>query len=217
MGRRLSLRGPSLADGHRPVFLTWGLIGPGKGLESAIEAFAELGDLDPLPRYVILGKTHPKVRAASGDAYRDGLVQRVEDLGLGGIVEFDGRYLDIDALTLAVRSADFVILPYESTEQVTSGVLVEALGAGKPVIATAFPHAQELLANGAGIVVPHADPAAMGEAIRTIVESPALASRMAHRAQVVGSTMYWPVVARRYDTVVERLVSDRTEPLARVG
>ena len=217
-GARLSLRGPSLADGHRPVFLTWGLIGPGKGLESAIEAFTGVGDLSPRPRYVILGKTHPKVRATSGDAYRDGLVQRVEDLGLGDIVEFDGRYLDIDALTLAVRSADFVILPYESTEQVTSGVLVEALGAGKPVIATAFPHAAELLSGGAGIVVPHSDPGAMGEAIRTVAENPSLAARMANRAQTVGSTMYWPVVARRYEAVVDRLVTDRARgPLARVG
>ena len=217
-GARVSLRGPSLADGHRPVFLTWGLIGPGKGLESAIQAFTTVRDLSPLPRYVILGKTHPKVRAASGDAYRDGLITEVDELGLGDVVEFDGRYLDIDALTLAVRSADFVVLPYESTEQVTSGVLVEALGAGKPVIATAFPHAKELLADGAGIVVPHADPAAMGEAIRTVVENPALARRMAHRAQVVGSTMYWPVVARRYEAVVDRLTRDRTkEPLARVG
>jgi glycosyltransferase involved in cell wall biosynthesis len=217
-GARLSLRGPSLSDGHRPVFLTWGLIGPGKGLESAIEAFTNVRDLRPLPRYVILGKTHPKVRATSGEVYRDGLIQRVEDLGLGDIVEFDDRYLDIDALTLAVRSADFVILPYESTEQVTSGVLVEALGAGKPVIATAFPHARELLADGAGIVVPHSDPGEMGTAIRTIVESPALAARMSGRAQTVGSTMYWPVVARRYESLVDRVVADRARgPLARVG
>jgi polysaccharide biosynthesis protein PslF len=217
-GARLSLRGPSLSDGHRPVFLTWGLIGPGKGLESSIEAFTHARDLRPLPRYVILGKTHPKVRATSGEVYRDGLIQRVEDLGLGDIVEFDDRYLDIDALTLAVRSADFVILPYESTEQVTSGVLVEALGAGKPVIATAFPHAAELLAEGAGIVVPHSDPVAMGSAIRTVAESPALAARMSGRAQNVGSTMYWPVVARRYDSLVDRVVSDRARgPLARVG
>ena len=91
---------------------------------------------------------------------------RVEELGLGTWSNSMGRYLDIDALTLEVRSADFVVLPYESTEQVTSGVLVEALGAGKPVIASAFPHAIETARDGAGIVVPHADPAALGEAIR---------------------------------------------------
>ncbi|MEX1133605.1 MAG: glycosyltransferase, partial [Acidimicrobiia bacterium] len=100
-GARIALGGPSLADGDRPVFLTWGLIGPGKGLETAIEAFGSLKDIQPLPRYIILGTTHPKVQAASGDAYLNGLVARVEELGLEDVVEFDGRYLDIDELTLA--------------------------------------------------------------------------------------------------------------------
>ena len=152
-GATASLAGPSLAHGTRPVVLTWGLIGPGKGLETAIEALAALRDLRPLPRYIILGRTHPKVRLAQGDTYRDGLVALVHDLGLDDVVEFDGRYLDIDSLTLAVRQADIVLLPYESTEQVTSGVLVEAIAAGKPVVATAFPHAVEMLGTGAGLVV----------------------------------------------------------------
>jgi glycosyltransferase involved in cell wall biosynthesis len=219
-GARIALSGPSLADGHRPVFLTWGLIGPGKGLETAIDAFAELKDLTPLPRYIILGKTHPKVQANSGDAYLNGLIARVEALGLQDVVEFDGRYLDIDALTLAVRSADVVILPYESTEQVTSGVLVEALGAGKPVIATAFPHARELLSEGAGIVVPHNDPSALGAAVRGVFEVPVSTMRMASKARAIGSTMYWPVVARQYEAASNTLVSQGSKSpasLAKVG
>lgn len=220
-GARIALSGPSLANGHRPVFLTWGLIGPGKGLEAAIDAFASLKDLHPLPRYIILGKTHPKVQASSGDGYLKGLVARVNELGLEDVVEFDGRYLDIDALTLAVRSADVVILPYESTEQVTSGVLVEALGAGKPVIATAFPHAQELLSDGAGIVVPHSDPAALTAAIRRVFETPVSAARMASKARVIGSTMYWPVVARHYQVMATTLVTAQNTnlrtSLAKVG
>ncbi len=219
-GARIALSGPSLADGHRPVFLTWGLIGPGKGLETAIDAFADLKDLTPLPRYIILGKTHPKVQTNSGDDYLNGLKARVEYLGLQDVVEFDGRYLDIDALTLAVRSADVVVLPYESTEQVTSGVLVEAMGAGKPVIATAFPHAKELLSAGAGIVVPHNDSAALGAAIRKVFEIPVSTARMASKARVIGSTMYWPVVARQYQALATSLASQgdaaRTS-LAKVG
>ncbi len=172
-GARVSLSGPSLASGTRPVVLTWGLIGPGKGLEMAIDAVAGLRELRPLPRYIILGKTHPKVQASQGDAYLQGLVARVHDLGLDDVVEFDGRYLDTDALAVAVRQADLVLLPYESTEQVTSGVLVEALAAGKPVIATAFPHAVELLGTGAGIVVPHGDALAMTAALRRVFTHPA--------------------------------------------
>ena len=96
-------------------------------------------DLLPLPRYVILGKTHPKVQAAQGDSYLDGLKAKVHALGLEDVVEFDSRYLDTESLASEIRRADVVLLPYESREQVTSGVLVEALAAGKPVVATDFP------------------------------------------------------------------------------
>jgi glycosyltransferase involved in cell wall biosynthesis len=206
-GARVSLSGPSLANGTRPVVLTWGLIGPGKGLEMAIDAFAGLQDLRPLPRYVILGKTHPKVQASQGDAYLEGLVARVHDLGLDDVVEFDGRYLDTEALAVAVRQADLVLLPYESTEQVTSGVLVEAIAAGKPVIATAFPHAVELLGSGAGIVVPHGDPITLTAALRKVFTHPSLAARMAVEARLIGSTLHWPAIARRYHHMATKLVA----------
>ncbi|MDH3305930.1 MAG: glycosyltransferase [Acidimicrobiia bacterium] len=208
-GARASLGGPSLATGTRPVVLTWGLIGPGKGLEMAIDAFAGLQDVRPLPRYVILGKTHPKVQASQGDAYLEGLVARVRKLGLEDVVEFDGRYLDTDALSDAVRQADMVLLPYESTEQVTSGVLVEAIAAGKPVIATAFPHAIELLGTDAGIVVPQGDAIAMTAALRKVLTDPAMAARMAMEARLIGSTLLWPVIARRYHHLATKVVSRR--------
>jgi len=206
-GARVSLGGPSLANGTRPVVLTWGLIGPGKGLEMAIDACAALRDLRPLPRYIILGKTHPKVQASQGDAYLEGLVARVHDLGLDDVVEFDDRYLDTETLAVAVRQSDLVVLPYESTEQVTSGVLVEALAANKPIIATAFPHAVELLGAGAGIVVPHDDPHALSAALRKVLSQPSKAARMAVEASLIGSTLYWPAISRRYDRMATKLVA----------
>jgi glycosyltransferase involved in cell wall biosynthesis len=206
-GANASLGGPSLANGSRPVVLTWGLIGPGKGLELAIDAFAGLKDFRPLPRYVILGKTHPKVQASQGDTYLEGLVARAHDLGLSDVVEFDGRYLDTDALAVAVRQADLVVLPYESTEQVTSGVLVEAMAAGKPVIATAFPHAVDLLGTGAGIVVPHGDPIALTTALRKVLTHPSLAARMATETRLIGSTLHWPAIARQYHHMATTLVA----------
>jgi glycosyltransferase involved in cell wall biosynthesis len=206
-GARISVGGPSPASGTRPVVLTWGLIGPGKGLEMAIDAIAGLQDLRPLPRYVILGKTHPKVQASQGDAYLEGLVARVHDLGLDDVVEFDGRYLGTDELAAAVGLADLVVLPYESTEQVTSGVLVEALAAGKPVVATAFPHAVELLDSGAGIVVPHDDPVALTTALRRVLTQPSLAARMAVEAELIGSTLHWPAIGNRYDEMARKLVA----------
>ena len=205
---------PGVATGPRPVVLTWGLIGPGKGLETALDAFAAVKDLHPLPRYVILGKTHPKVQAAQGDSYLDGLKAKARALGLEDVVEFDSRYLDTESLAAEIRSADVVLLPYESTEQVTSGVLVEALAAGKPVVATDFPHAVEMLATGAGALVPHSDPEAMATALRSLLSQPGLAARMATMATSIGSTLHWPVVADRYEAVASTLVERQTSVAA---
>jgi polysaccharide biosynthesis protein PslF len=191
----------------RPVVLSWGLIGPGKGLETAIAAFAWLGEVPTRPRYVILGDTHPKVKAQQGDRYLKGLEAQAERAGVSDIVEFDTRYLDRDSLVEMVRSVDMVLIPYDSREQVTSGVLVEAIAAGKPVVATAFPHAVELLGTGAGIVVPHEDPVAMAAAMGRLLNDPALARRMGETARALGSSMYWPAVAASYETLVNEVTS----------
>ncbi|MBK5266629.1 MAG: glycosyltransferase, partial [Acidimicrobiia bacterium] len=122
-GAAQGLSGPSLATGTRPLVMTWGLISPGKGLETSIEAFGALTDIRPLPRYLILGGTHPKVHASQGDAYLSGLKAGASALGLDGVVEFGGRYLDLDPLVMAIREANVILIPYESKDQVTSGVL----------------------------------------------------------------------------------------------
>jgi polysaccharide biosynthesis protein PslF len=203
--------GPSLAIETRPLVLTWGLIGPGKGLETAIEAFAALGHLNPLPRYLIAGATHPNVRKSSGESYRQGLVSLVEELGAGDIVEFEDRFYDRQTLARLVRSADLVVLPYSSREQVTSGVLVEALAASKPVIATAFPHAVELLSGGAGVLVPHDDPSALSQALHRVLADPDLMEAMSDHARALAGEWYWPTVGQRFGEVALSVATPTVE------
>ncbi len=193
----------------RATVLSWGLLGPGKGIEWGIEAMARLGDLRPVPHYVVAGQTHPKVIAHQGEAYRDGLRARVRHLGLETSVSFDGHYRHPESLAQLVRAADVVLLPYDSTEQVTSGVLIEAVAAGKPVVATAFPHARELLADGAGIVVPHRDPAAIAEALRAVITRQDLVAAMAQAAAAAAPALQWSAVADQYRTLAHQLISDR--------
>jgi len=197
--------GPSLVTGDRPLALTWGLIGPGKGLESAIEAFSDLADLDPRPRYLIAGATHPHVRETAGESYRESLVSLVRRLGLQDVVEFDDRYLDRPSLARMVRSANLVILPYESAEQVTSGVLVEAIAASKPVLATRFPHAVELLSGGAGLTVPHGNPASLAAALRRLLTDHRMTSRMAMEARRLADGWYWPTIGQRFGTLMSTM------------
>lgn len=227
-GAMTGLASPKLARDERPTVLTWGLIGPGKGLEAAIEAFARLRDLEPSPRYLILGRTHPKVQAAEGDSYLDALKAKAHSLGLEDVVEFDARYLDTDSLATAIRQADIALLPYESTEQVTSGVLVEAVAAGKPVVATPFPHAVEMLGLGAGALVPHGDSVAMAQALRRLLTEPGVAAGMTQAAAAIGAKLRWPVVAEQYESLAAKLFDEKVsvaplswrrppDDLARVG
>ena len=204
-GADMRFAGPSLVTGDRPLVLTWGLIGPGKGLESAVEAFAGLVDLDPRPRYLIAGATHPNVRAESGEAYREGLISLARRFGIEDLIEFDDRYLDRETLARLVRSADMVVLPYSSVEQVTSGVLVEAIAASKPVIATQFPHAVELLSGGAGLTVPHGDVDALSSALRRLLTDRRLTSQMAREARQIADGWFWPTIGRRYGMMMSGL------------
>jgi polysaccharide biosynthesis protein PslF len=199
-------------QGARPRVLTWGLLGPGKGIEWAIDALDELGGLDPRPEYVVAGATHPKVREQHGEAYRDMLVERASASTAPADVSFDDTYRDLASLTELIASADVVVLPYDSREQVTSGVLVDAVAAGRPVVSTAFPHAIELLASGAGIVVPQRDPVALGVAIRSVLADPGLAASMAAEARRLAPELAWSAVAHRYSLLADRVVASR-QPL----
>lgn len=209
-GAATPLAAPSASQrgcGAPPRLLTWGLLGPGKGIEWAIDSMAELSDVDPLPEYVVAGATHPKVREQHGEAYREMLVDRAASSEVD--ITFDNTYRDLMSLTELIQSADLVVLPYDSRDQVTSGVLVDAVAAGRPVVSTAFPHAVELLATGAGIVVPQRDPVALGRAIRSVLTDPALASSMEAEARRVAPGLAWSAVARRYVELADVLVPSR--------
>ncbi len=192
-----------------PTILTWGLLGPGKGIERVIDAMVTLKDLPAAPRYLIAGRTHPKVLATHGDAYREGLVAQAQRLGVADSVVFDATYRTPQALTTLLQEAAVVVLPYDSKEQVTSGVLVDSVASGRPVIATAFPHAVELLGTGAGTVVDHDDAGALVDALRRLLTDSRAAGSMAFAARELAPAMAWPVVAGAYIALAQRLVAER--------
>jgi polysaccharide biosynthesis protein PslF len=189
----------------RPLVLTWGLLGPGKGIEWAIDAMPGLRDLRP--RYLVIGKTHPKVLQRDGEKYRDDLARRAAMLDVADVVELDDRYLQLGELAELVQQADVVLLPYDSREQVTSGVLIEAVAAGRPVVSTAFPHATELLGDGTGLVVAQKDPAALEAALRRVLGEPGLADRLAERAAGKAPALLWGAVADRYREIAGSLAT----------
>jgi polysaccharide biosynthesis protein PslF len=199
--------------GRRPRVLTWGLLGPGKGIEHAIDAIALLAAEGLQVEYTVAGETHPKVRARTGEAYRHSLQERAQDRGVGSLVRFDDRYLPAGALTGLVGRAGAVLLPYDSLEQVTSGVLIEAVAAGKPVVSTRFPHAIELLSGGAGLLVDRQDPAAITAALRQVFTERGVAARMSRQAAAIAPGLLWPAVAASYRQLAAELAQILTGAL----
>jgi glycosyltransferase involved in cell wall biosynthesis len=156
---------------------------------------------------VVAGQTHPKVLQRDGESYREGLERQIRALSLTDSVQLDGRYLDDPALAALVGAADVVLLPYDSTEQVTSGVLIEAVAAGKPVVATRFPHALELLSGGAGIVVPHRDPVSIAEGLRRVISTEEVSAAMSRVASSAAPALRWSAVAGQYRLLATRLIA----------
>ena len=193
--------------GVRPLILTWGLLGPGKGIEWAIDALTELVDVRPLPLYVIAGQTHPNVVAREGEAYREMLHERVRAAGLESMVVFDDRYRDLGSLHQLIASADVVILPYDTTDQATSVVLVDVVAAGRPVVSTDFPHARELLADGAGFLVRQQNAHEMANVLRLLLTNEAVRVEMAAAARRAAVPLDWRSVATAYVTLAHEVLS----------
>jgi glycosyltransferase involved in cell wall biosynthesis len=199
--------------GERQLVLTWGELGPGKGIEWAIDSIQQLRRMHPSPAYIVAGRTDPRVVREQGESYRLRLRERARSAGVAHLVRFAGSYLDETMLAQLLRRADVVLLPYDSRDQVSSGVLVEAVAAGRPVIATMFPHAVELLESGAGMLVPQFDSAAIGSALHDVLTDPELAEQMSSAAARLAPQFAWPSVAGEYRALATSLLeSHRRDP-----
>ncbi len=185
--------------------LTWGLLGHGKGLEWGIRAMALLRDRGVAGEYVIAGATHPNVRHAEGETYRQSLIDLARKLGVADSVTLADAYLSDEGLAQLISESSLFLLPYDSRDQITSGVLVEAIAAGGPVVATRFPHAAELLGSGAGVLVDHRDPIAIADAVEHIFRDGAASERMRERSKTLAEDLDWRRVAEGYLSLADRL------------
>jgi polysaccharide biosynthesis protein PslF len=205
-GSRWSATPPPRGPARR--LITWGLLGPGKGLERSIEAMAKLRDLDPSPHYTIVGRIHPVVARNQGIAYRRRIENLVSDLGIEDMVDFVDQYVAEDELYEMVQNSHVVMIPYDNTDQVTSGVVTDAIAAGRPVVATRFPHAEELVGFGSGIIVDH-DSVALAAGVRVLAESPEIYDHAARSAAAKGGELSWTSGAVRYAEFIRSLVPDK--------
>jgi glycosyltransferase involved in cell wall biosynthesis len=195
----------------RQVLLTFGLLSPDKGIEHVIDAMPEILARHPDAIYIVLGTTHPHVRDRYGEAYRLGLASRVARLGLEASVIFHDRFVDDVELAEFLSVADVYVTPYLNMQQSTSGTLAYAVGAGRAVISTPYRHAKELLADGRGILVPEADPAAIAREVCDLLSDDVKRERLRERALAYGSGQHWPAVARSYIGVFDRACAEHNQ------
>ena len=198
--------------GDGPLILSFGLLGPHKGLGLVIDALARINADVPEAHYAVVGATHPEIRRRTGEAYREELAAQAARLGLEGRVHFVDRYVDDAELATWLSASDIFVTPYGNAQQITSGTLAYALAAGVAVISTPYEHAIELLGDGHGVLVPFDDADALAEALTRLLADEGGREALRRRARALGRTMIWPRVAERYLGLFAAIVSAQGRP-----
>jgi len=205
--RRTGRDVPHAVDASRRVLATFGLISPGKGIETAISAMPMVVQRHPEALYLIAGQTHPEVAKEHGEDYRLSLERLARDLDLGDHVLFDDRFLSIEDLSLMLGATSIYLTPYRSREQIVSGALTFAIVAGCPTVSTPYYYAEDLLASGAGVIVPFDDPDALASAVNGLLDDPERLDRARRAAHAVGHELTWPRVGRQTVEVLREAIA----------
>jgi glycosyltransferase involved in cell wall biosynthesis len=194
-GRRRLKRQLGVED--RSIVSTFGLVDPRKGLEYMIEAMPQIVARHPNTLYLIVGQTHPELLKKQGEQYRNQLAAEIERLGLNEHVRFVNQYLTQREIVDYLLATDVYVTPYLDLNQITSGTLAYALGAGKAIVSTRYLHAAEALSDGRGLLVDARDAQSLARAVLAILDDNALKRELEQRAYDYGKEMAWPNVGKR--------------------
>jgi glycosyltransferase involved in cell wall biosynthesis len=186
-----------LAD--QTVISSFGLLSRGKGIQYVIDALPKVFAQHPDAVYLLLGETHPEVKRHEGEAYRESLWARVEELGLRDRVRFVDHYMHDEEVVEYLQATDIYVSPSLDPDQIVSGTLSYAVACGRVVVATASVYATELLADSRGITVPFKDSVSVSSAINSVLGDPELRASIETTAYRFGRSMTWGRVAKLYE------------------
>lgn len=203
-----------LGLGDRRLLSTFGLIGPSKAIEYVIQAMPTIVEQNPDTLYLVIGETHPHIRKREGESYRNSLTELAKELGVHKHVRFNNRFLSNSELIRYLAATDVYIMAYLNKDQIVSGTLAYAVGCGKAVVATPFAYAEEMLADGRGVIVPFKDPPAIATAVNGLLGDRRRLLHMEDRAYRFSRSMTWPNVARMYLELFRYVAFFRTPAIA---
>ena len=183
---------------EKKVLLTFGLLSPGKGIETVINALPEIVKAHPDVIYMVVGATHPHLKAEQGEDYRISLHLLAKKLGVEDHIVFHDHFVADEDLLEFIGAADIYVTPYLNEAQIISGTLAYALGMGKAVISTPYWHAQELLAEGRGCLFPFRDHAQLAKEVVDLLDNPDELQEIQNKAYDYGRQMIWDNAAARY-------------------
>lgn len=206
-GRRRLKR--SLAMEDRSVISTFGLVDPRKGLEYVVEALPEILAQHPKALYLVIGQTHPELQKREGESYRNALIDTARRVGVTEQLRFVNEYLTQAQIVDYLLASDVYVTPYLDPAQITSGTLAYALGAGKAIVSTPYLHANEVLADGVGALVPFRDAPAIARAVTGILRDPERKRAYEQRAYEYGRATTWPAIGAQVLTLMRHVVAGR--------
>ncbi len=193
----------------KAVLVTFGLLSPNKGIENVIQALPQILSRHKNVAYIVAGATHPHILRREGERYREYLQALAREVGVESQVIFHNRFASPEEMVQFIGAADIYITPYRHEEQVVSGTLAYALGAGKAIISTPYWHAIELLDDHRGALVPFQDPGAIARKTIELLDTPAIRHAMRKRAYLYARGAIWKKAAQGYMASFGQARSDR--------
>ncbi len=192
---------------RRKIMLTFGLIGRSKGIETVIRALPAIVSEHPNVLYVILGKTHPHVVQNAGEEYREYLISMINCLNLNENVIFINEYVSELELMAYLKRADIYVTPYLNKAQITSGTLSYAVSGGCAVVSTPYWHAEQLLADGRGILFDFGNFVQLAEIVNNLLDNPKTMTQLQQKAFEYGKNISWPLIGKDYLNQFESVIN----------
>ena len=191
---------------NKIILSSFGMIGPGKGYEYAIEALPTVIKKFQNVLYLIVGETHPMVRKKEGERYRNFLETKIKELKLEKHVKFYNKYVTINEIVSYLKATDIYLSTSNDPNQITSGTLVYAMGMGRAVISTPFLHAKDIITENRGRLVEFENTESFANAIIEILENESMKREMEKNAYHYTRHMTWHNVAAAYGRIFKEIM-----------